>query len=123
MRGLLLLLPLLLGIHANAADSNSVERRKIDYLIASIETLQGAQFIRNGKPYDAKVAADHLRLKLRSAGSRVQTADDFIRVCGSVSSVSGLPYQIRFADGQVISSETYLRQKLAEFAGAGHEPP
>lgn len=115
MRGLLCLLFLSIGALAHAEDSTSLEARKIDYLIASIEMLQGAQFIRNGTAYEAKTAADHLRLKLRMAGSRVATADDFIRLCASVSSVSGTPYHIRFADGRVVSSEAYLRQKLAEF--------
>jgi hypothetical protein len=115
MRGLLCVLILSLGAFAHAADSASLEGRRIDYLIASIETLQGAQFIRNGTAYNAKAAADHLRLKLRVAGSRVVTADDFIRLCASASSVSGIPYQIRFTDGRVVSSEAYLRQKLAEF--------
>jgi hypothetical protein len=115
MRGLIWLFVLSLGAFAHAADSDSMEARKIDYLIASVETLKDAQFIRNGTSYDAKSAADHLRLKLRTAGSRVVTAEDFIRLCASVSSVSGTPYQIRFADGRVLSSEAYLRQKLAEF--------
>jgi hypothetical protein len=115
MRGLIWLLVLSLGAVANAADSDSMEARKIDYLIASVETLKDAQFIRNGASYDAKSAADHLRLKLRTARSRVVTAEDFIRLCASVSSVSGTPYQIRFADGRVLLSEAYLRQKLAEF--------
>jgi hypothetical protein len=114
MRAVICLLILSIGVLAHAADSMSVESRKIEYLIASIETLQGAQFIRNGTAYDAKHAADHLRLKLRNAGSRVVTAEDFIRLCASVSSLSGIPYQIRFADGRVVSSEAYLRQKLAE---------
>ena len=116
MRGLLWLLILSVGAFAHAADATSLEGQKINYLIASIETLQGAQFIRNGTAYNAKAAADHLRLKLRMAGSRVVTADDFIRLCASVSSVSGTPYQIRFTDGRWVSSEAYLRQKLAEFA-------
>jgi hypothetical protein len=115
MRGLICLLVLSIGALAYAEDSTALEARKIDYLIASIETLQGAQFIRNGSAYEAKTAADHLRLKLRVAGSRVATADDFIRLCASVSSISGTAYQIRFADGRVVSSEAYLRQKLSEF--------
>jgi hypothetical protein len=115
MRGLLWLLILSISAFAHAADSTSLEGQEIAYLIASIETLQGAQFIRNGTAYDGKAAADHLRLKLRMAGSRVVTADDFIRLCASASSVSGIPYQIRFPDGRVVSSEAYLRQKLAEF--------
>ena len=115
MRGLLCLLILSISAFAHAAGSRSLEGQKIDYLIASVETLQGAQFIRNGTAYNAKAAADHLRLKLRMAGSRVATADDFIRLCASASSVSGTPYQIRFSDGRVVSSEVYLRLKLAEF--------
>jgi hypothetical protein len=115
LRGLIWLLVLSISAFAHAADSTSLEGRKIDFLIASIETLQGAQFIRNGTAHNAKDAADHLRLKLRWAGSRVSTADDFIRLCASASSASGTPYQIRFTDGRTISSEAYLRQKLAEF--------
>ena len=114
MRVFFWLLILSTGAFAHAADSTTVEGKKIAYLIASIESLQGAQFIRNGTAYNAKAAADHLRLKLRMAGSRVVTADDFIRLCASSSSVSGIPYQIRFSDGRVVSSEAYLRLKLAE---------
>jgi len=115
MRGLFCLLILSICAFVYAADSISLEGRKIDFLIASIETLQGAQFIRNGTAYNAKAAAAHLRLKLRMAGSQVSTADDFIRLCASASSVSGTAYQIRFTDGRAVSSEAYLRQKLAEF--------
>lgn len=95
-----------------------LETRKIEYLIAAVETLPDAQFIRNGSAYDGKSAAEHLRLKLKSAGSRVASAEDFIRLCASVSSVSGLPYQIKFADGHTVTSETFLRQKLLEFEQA-----
>jgi hypothetical protein len=92
------------------------EADKIKYLIASVETLIGAQFLRNGSAYDAKAAADHLRLKLKTAGSRVKTADDFIRLCGSRSSLSGEKYRIRFADGTIVDSEVFFRKKLKSFA-------
>jgi hypothetical protein len=100
---------------ARAADIDAAERQKIDYLIATIETLKDAQFIRNDTYYTAKAAADHLRLKLRVAGSRVTSADDFIRYCASSSSVSGKPYLIRFADGREVTAEMFLRQKLTEY--------
>ncbi len=115
MRYLLAMLLLAIGAAANAGGTTPLEARKIEYLIAAIETLPNAQFIRNGTAYDAQGAADHLRLKLQNAGARVATAEDFIRVCASVSSISGLPYQIRFADGSTVTSETFLRQKLLEF--------
>jgi hypothetical protein len=118
MRYVLAILVLALAALAQAGNLTALENRKIQYLISTIESLPDAQFIRNGTAYDAKSAADHLRPKLREAGSRLVTADDFIRLCASVSSVSGLPYQIRFADGSTITSEVFLRQKLREFEQA-----
>ena len=99
----------------HAADLSPVESDRIEYLIASIEELTNAQFIRNGTSYDAKAAAVHLRLKLHNAGSQVKTAEDFIRYCASVSSISGVPYQIRFADGYLVASAEYLRERLAQY--------
>jgi len=98
-----------------ASDPSQIEDARIDYLLTAVGSLQDAQFIRNGKPYDSKAAIDHLRTKLRAAGSRVQTAEDFIRDCASESSISGKPYEIRFADGTVLLAADFLRQKLLEF--------
>jgi hypothetical protein len=106
----------LVAVLAHASTPPSREGAKIEYLITSIESLQDAKFIRNGVAYDSKAAADHLRLKLHSAGSRVVTAEDFIRLCASVSSVTGSPYQIQFSDGHSVTSEAYLREKLATIA-------
>jgi hypothetical protein len=115
MRYLFFMLFLAIGASAQAGELTPPEARKIEYLIAAIETLPNAQFIRNGTAYEAKDAADHLRLKLRMAGSRVVTAEDFIRLCASVSSVSASPYLIRFADGHTVTSEAFMKEKLAEF--------
>ena len=98
----------------HAAEMAPAEQRKIEQLIAAVTGLPNAQFIRNGSAYDAAAAGDHLRLKLKNAGSRIKTADDFIRYCASTSSVSGEPYKIRFADGREVTAEQFLRQKLAE---------
>jgi hypothetical protein len=115
MRHFLALVVLSLGVLVHAVSPSSLEVAKIEYLINAIESLQNAQFIRNGIAYDSKAAAEHLRLKLRTAGSRIATAEDFIRLCASVSSVSGTPYKIRFSDGHTVTSEVYLRQKLETF--------
>jgi hypothetical protein len=103
------------GSITQASDLPPLESQKIDYLLHAVETLRDAKFVRNGTPYDAKAAAKHLRLKLRAAGSRIKSADDFIRYCATGSSISGLPYEIQFSDGRVVTSEAFLRKKLAEF--------
>jgi hypothetical protein len=90
------------------------EAEKIEALIQSVAHLSNAKFVRNGTEYDATAAANHLRTKLENAGSRVKTAEDFIRYCGSTSSISGKPYEIRYDDGRVITSEAFLRAQLAE---------
>ena len=91
------------------------EASKIQYLITSVETLEGAKFIRNGGEHDAKAAAAHLRLKLKVAGAKVKTADDFIRICASKSSLSGEPYRIRFSDGTTVEAGVFFRNKLKAF--------
>ncbi|MBI4764673.1 MAG: DUF5329 family protein [Deltaproteobacteria bacterium] len=98
---------------------DSREADKIQYLISSVETLKGAKFIRNGKTYDARRAGDHLRLKLKAAGDQIKTAEDFIRLCASKSSVSGEPYLIRFSDGSTKKAEVYFRNRLREFPEKG----
>ena len=103
----------LMGGYAYAQDSG--EAAKIRYLIGSIEALQGVTFIRNGGEYDARKAADHLRLKLKTAGARVKTAEDFIRLCGSKSSMSGKAYRMRFPDGTTIAAEAFFRERLKVF--------
>ncbi|HWS15973.1 MAG TPA: DUF5329 family protein [Candidatus Methylomirabilis sp.] len=92
-----------------------IEKKKIDFLISSVENLKGAKFIRNGTEHDGKEAADHLRKKLKSAGARVRSAEDFITLCASKSYTSGKPYMIRSSDGKTMNSERYFREKLKEY--------
>jgi hypothetical protein len=110
------LLALILGIFLPDAYAQAPppEAGKIESLIRSVDQMGNARFIRNGKPYDAHDAAEHLREKLRAGGNRIRTADDFIRYCASKSSVTGTPYQIRFDNGKVLTSEQFLRAKLKE---------
>jgi hypothetical protein len=113
---------LTLVVAANAADRSVAENARIEYLLAVVASLDDAQFIRSGTSYDSAAAVKHLRLKLRAAGSRIKTAEDFIRYCASVSSVSGRPYEIRFSDGRVVSAADFLRQKLMEFDKQNEAP-
>jgi hypothetical protein len=94
------------------------EQQRIDYLIDSLSNLKGAVFIRNGTEYDASKARGHLLQKLNYAGERVKTAEQFVQYCATESSMSHKPYQIRFADGHVVTTSEYFAEKLREY-GAG----
>jgi hypothetical protein len=96
----------------NSAPSQMSEAAKIQALISSVEQLQGAVFIRNGSEYDGKKAAAHLRRKLDYAGGKVRTAEQFIDLLATGSSMTGKPYRIRFADGHSVESAVYFREQL-----------
>ncbi|MCC6491106.1 MAG: DUF5329 family protein [Candidatus Hydrogenedentes bacterium] len=90
------------------------EQKKIGQLIAAVEGLKDAVFIRNGTEYKAKDAADHLRRKLEAAGDEIDSATKFIDLIASKSSMSGEEYTIRFADGRLVTAGDFLREKLSE---------
>ena len=117
MKNILVTAFVILAIFSGTVSAqDNIEKKKIYFLISSVENLKGAKFIRNGIEYDdGKAAADHLRLKLQNAGGYVQTADDFIRLCASKSSITGKPYMIRLSDGKTITAEEYFREKLKEY--------
>jgi hypothetical protein len=105
------------ALPAHAAELPAAEAAKIEYLIRSVAELRDAKFIRNGRSHDSQAAAKHLRAKLKAAGSRVKSAEDFIDKCASGSSMTGRPYRIRFAGGHEVEAREFFRQKLAEYPG------
>ena len=88
------------------------EAQKIETIIRVLENLKEAQFIRNGSAYNATEAGAHLRMKWKYAGRAVKTAPDFIRLCGSGSSMSGKPYLIRYKDGHEVKAGDFLWTEL-----------
>jgi len=100
------------ALGAGAGEYSEIE--KIEGLLARLESMDDMVFIRNGKEYRSKEATEHLRLKWRTAGARIRTAEDFIKFCGSKSSTSGKVYRIRFADGRMENSADVLTAFLRE---------
>lgn len=107
---LLLWLAVLFPLRAQKAALS--EKAKIEALIARIEKLDGAVFIRNGSDYDAKTAAKFLRGKWGRYESEIATAADFIAKAGTGSSTSGKPYLIRFKDGAQTECGVFLSAEL-----------
>ena len=73
----------------------AAERHRIDLLLSAIEKQQNLVFIRNGSEHTAEEAASHLRRKMRSAGERISTAEEFIDNLATAASLSGKPYMVR----------------------------
>jgi hypothetical protein len=105
------------GVASAASTARSelpaAERQKIEALIANVEKLEGAVFVRNGKDYPPASAAKFLRGKWRKHASQVLSAEDFIEIVATKSSTTGRVYLVRFADGREIPTASFLRAHLA----------
>lgn len=85
----------------------------IDYLIGRVAGSP-LTFIRNGKEYSSEQAAAHIRKKYDYFKSRIETPEDFIRLCASRSLVSGKPYEVVAPDG-VVTLQSWLYHILAMY--------
>ena len=118
---LLLVLAALLALSPLAAFAGL--NPEIEALIVRVEQAHGVVFIRNGSDHSPVEAAAHLRRKLVAAHGRISTAEQFIDHIGTRSSLTGIAYRVRFADGQEIGSATWLRQLLRELRAEGVRRP
>ncbi len=116
MRKTLLLLILIIGlsevVYGQAKKTAKTDKEKIEALIQSVEDLENAKFYRNGSVYNAKEAGSHLRMKVRKAGERIKTVEDFIEKIASKSSMSGENYKIIYDDGKEIITNTFFYTTL-----------
>ncbi|MFP4164179.1 MAG: DUF5329 family protein [Chitinispirillaceae bacterium] len=88
------------------------EVETIEMLIDTVKQLEDAEFVRNGKSYNANIAVRFLKGKWRWKRKEIKSADDFIQKVATSSSSSGKPYLIRFEDGKVQKSAAFFRSLL-----------
>lgn len=93
--------------------------REIEQLMSALGH-SGCEFQRNGTWYPAKKAEQHLRRKyeyLRDRG-KVATAEQFIALAGTQSSMSGRAYRVRCAGRPEVPSADWLRARLRDMRKA-----
>ncbi len=111
----LLLATVLLGFAPSAPTYAVTESRdEISHLLEFL-AKSPCTFIRNGKTYPAAEARVHLERKYAALKDRIRTAEDFIDLAASRSSVSGEPYRIRCSPGQEQETSAWLRSELLRF--------
>lgn len=87
--------------------------REIGQLFTALEN-SGCQFSRNGSWHDAAQASAHLHRKydyLLKKG-KISSAETFIALAASNSSLSGQPYQVRCGQAPVVSCQTWFMARL-----------
>lgn len=94
-------------------------RAEIDAMLNRLET-SGCQFQRNGSWHDGARAKAHLLDKLAYIEKRgtVQSAEQFIELAASRSSLSGRPYQVRCGGLAAVESRQWLSEQLPAIRGA-----
>jgi hypothetical protein len=94
-------------------------RAEIDAMLNRLEA-SGCQFQRNGRWHDGARARAHLLDKLAYIEKRgtVQSAEQFIELAASRSSVSGRPYQVRCDGLAPVESRRWLGDQLTAIRGA-----
>ncbi len=96
---------------------------EIDQLLAALKGSE-CRFQRNGTWYDAPKAAAHLETKrvyLRRLG-RIHSAEDFIRLAATESSMSGKAYSVACPGKPEVPSKTWLEAELARIRIGPPEP-
>ena len=102
--------------------------REIGQLIVALEQ-SGCEFYRNGSWHSSTQAGSHLRRKYGYLVKKdlISTAESFIDLAGTKSSLSGKPYLVRCPGVPVIHSNIWLAKALAGLrrasTGANHTQP
>jgi hypothetical protein len=109
-------------VHGLALALDISEEQKIDALITVVSNLQQEKFIRNGKEYDTAKAVELITYKYKKEKPSLTTATEFIEKCAAKSSTTGMPYQIKFPDGKIKTSEEFLKEKLGEIERTEKNP-
>ena len=74
-----------------------------------------AVFIRNGQEYQPKEAADHFTKKWKYFKDQIASAEDFIRLAGTKSLMSGEVYLVKPKTGETQESSKWLGEELNRY--------
>lgn len=116
MKQVVFVLCLYLSSWAQAAPLSYQSRAEIEHLFDFL-SKSGCEFQRNGSWYIAPKAAEHIRNKYDYLVKRdlISSAEEFIELAASRSSISGKDYQVKCADQAVVNSAKWFAQELERY--------
>src|SRR5678816_1859779 len=98
---------------AGVASAETSAKREIDHLLNFVAT-SSCTFVRNGTEYPPDKARDHLASKYQFAGSRITTAEEFIKYLATESSMSGELYHVKCGKTEALSG-VWLTNELNRY--------
>lgn len=98
---------------AHAGSLPTSAKAEIEAVLTALKS-SGCQFNRNGTWYSGADAQAHLTKKLEYLADKnqIKSAEEFIALGGSASSVSGKPYQVRCGASPAVDSKLWLQDQL-----------
>jgi len=114
-----LLIALLAALPASwtafAAELTPPAKFEIEGLLLRLGTSE-CQFQRNGTWYGATRAREHIAMKYQQllSNNAVSTAEDFIALAATRSSLSGKPYQVKCGSHEPVWSADWMASQLQE---------
>lgn len=101
---------------STVAPAETPAKSEIDHLLNFVAT-SSCTFVRNGTEYPSDKAREHLASKYQFAGSKITTADEFIKYLATESSMSGELYHVKCKGVDKLSG-VWLSEELARFRKA-----
>ena len=119
MKSVFLFLVLLWSGVAPAQVPAMATTREIEQLFSVLEK-SNCEFYRNGTWYSAQKASAHLRRKYDYLlkHDRVTSAESFIELAASRSSMSGKPYLVKCGNAAPVESRDWFSKKLVDARGS-----
>jgi hypothetical protein len=105
---------------AEAALTDDALLRTINHLLTYVEE-SNCVFIRNGKEYNSKEAAKHIKTKYDSLMFDIKTPEEFIERAASKSMLSGQLYWVQCAEHSPIPSADWLTGELFTYRKTAHD--
>ena len=122
VRRVFVAMALLLSFTTAWAEVPTSASKEVSHLVSYLSS-SGCQFYRNGTWHDAAAARAHLEKKYNYLLEKdlVKTAEDFIRLGATESSLSHEPYKVRCGE-QEQSSQAWLNAELLRYRQAESSP-
>ncbi len=110
------LLSFFLFFNSEAAESNY--QAEITHLLKYVKNTP-CQYIRNGDTHNGPAAVKHIKSKYDYYKDNISSAEDFIRLSATKSTISGSKYYIKCTRSAKIESSQWLLQELDRYRKKG----
>jgi hypothetical protein len=87
---------------------------EIDHLLTYVKTTP-CTYIRNGSEHSGTDAAAHIKKKYDYFKDKIRSAEDFIRLSATKSTMTGSKYYIQCPNSPKVESATWLLAELKHF--------